>query len=334
MLLSILICNYNYGAYIDQAIRSAVEQAYQPTEVIVIDDGSTDGSREVIERWSGKVQAIFQANQGQIAAYNRGFAAARGDVIIFLDSDDCLDSDLGERVMIAARDPAVVKVHYRLRLIDAHGRVLGPTIPRTLASGDVSERLRNHGIFYQSSPGSGNAYKRSALARLMPLPESTADRHGADFFAALGIALLGEVATLGPAPLASYRIHSKSATEGMLFGNTGLREPQKTPGRYARLRQWVPMRLGPSYQLPLEPIDFSIEKQTFSRVVFEGGYWKGLWEGTDVVRKTLLRSIWLRPTSLRERLGLTGWALGVLVLPRRVGVPIARYVCNPASRAE
>jgi glycosyltransferase involved in cell wall biosynthesis len=333
VLLSIVICNYNYGQFLDAAILSAVEQTHQDTEVIVVDDGSTDNSREIIAGWSGRVQVILhEQNQGQVAAYNTGFAAARGDVIIFLDSDDQLDRDLGERAVACFEDPAVVKVHYRLRLIDAAGTALGPLIPRRLAEGNVAANLLERGMLHESSPGSGNAYRRSALGRLMPLPCAPADRHAADFFALMGISLFGRIKSLGAEPYASYRAHTADASQRTHFGNAGLQEMYKWQGRYALLRSWITERLGAGYELPTEMRDFSTEKQEFASIVFGAAYVQGLSVGAKFLTSKLVRSIWQRQSSLPERVGLTGWAVAVLVLPRELGMPIARYVCNPASR--
>lgn len=89
---SVLICNYNYGAYVGEAIRSALEQDYPPEliQVIVVDDGSTDDSRSVLAQFSKepRVQVVLQENRGQSAAFEAGVQAATGDYVCLLDSDD------------------------------------------------------------------------------------------------------------------------------------------------------------------------------------------------------------------------------------------------------
>jgi glycosyltransferase involved in cell wall biosynthesis len=87
-LISILINNYNYADYLPDAIDSALNQTYPAVEVIVVDDGSTDHSRQVLTRYGDRIKVIYQTNQGQAAAFNHGFAASRGDIICFLDADD------------------------------------------------------------------------------------------------------------------------------------------------------------------------------------------------------------------------------------------------------
>jgi glycosyltransferase involved in cell wall biosynthesis len=332
MQLSIVICNYNYAQYLDGAIASAIQQTYPDTEVIVIDDGSTDSSVEIIRRWLPKVRLVEQRNAGQLAAYNRGYEEARGDVIIFLDSDDLLDLDAGEKVVAGFRDPAVTKVHFRLRLVDAIGRSLGSNIPRRLSEGDVSGCLKR-GVLYDSSPGSGNAYRRSSLGRLIPLPVVKNDLHAADFFALQGVALLGQVRIVGDGPLGAYRVHGEQATTQVLFGNARLRETTRARERYSRLRAWLLERLGPGYEVAETFDDFSIEKLAYASIICEANsYSAGLKGGFNYLSSKLMRSIWRSPAPVAERIGLTGWAVAVLLLPRKVALPIARYVCNPASR--
>src|ERR671933_952190 len=87
-LVSIAINNYNYARFLPQAIDSALNQTYPNVEVVVVDDGSTDNSREIIASYGSKIIPGLKENGGQASAFNAGFAASRGDVICFLDSDD------------------------------------------------------------------------------------------------------------------------------------------------------------------------------------------------------------------------------------------------------
>ncbi|WP_342648407.1 glycosyltransferase [Mucilaginibacter sp. CSA2-8R] len=88
-LISVIITNYNHGKYLSTAINSVLSQSYLNFEVIVIDDGSTDDSRSVIERYQS-VKYIFQTNQGLSAARNKGIDIAAGEYLVFLDADDWL----------------------------------------------------------------------------------------------------------------------------------------------------------------------------------------------------------------------------------------------------
>src|SRR6188474_3407037 len=86
-LVSVIIDNYNYGRFLREAIDSALGQTYPRVEVIV-DDGSTDDSRAVIAAYGDRVVPVLKENGGQASAFNAGFAASRGELICFLDSDD------------------------------------------------------------------------------------------------------------------------------------------------------------------------------------------------------------------------------------------------------
>ena len=87
-LVSVVIPNYNNGQYLAEAISSAISQTYKNLEIIVIDDGSTDDSNEILESFGSKIRLIKQENRGAASARNQGIRSAKGDYIAFLDSDD------------------------------------------------------------------------------------------------------------------------------------------------------------------------------------------------------------------------------------------------------
>lgn len=86
--VSVVIAAYNCARYLPEAIESALSQTLPPLEVIVIDDGSTDDTTEVVARYEGKIRYIRQQNMGIAAARNAGIRIARGSLIAFLDADD------------------------------------------------------------------------------------------------------------------------------------------------------------------------------------------------------------------------------------------------------
>src|SRR3954467_9998582 len=88
MRVSVVIAAYNSEAYIAEAIESVLGQTVPPDEVIVIDDGSTDGTRGILDGFSDRIVALGQANSGQAIAVNKGLALARGELIGFCDADD------------------------------------------------------------------------------------------------------------------------------------------------------------------------------------------------------------------------------------------------------
>src|SRR4051812_9049768 len=111
---SIIIDNYNYGAFLSAAIKSALQQEYPECEVIVVDDGSTDDSREIIATYRDRITAVLKENGGQASAFNAGFRASRGDVVIFLDADDMLVPTAVSGAVCCFEDAATVKAHWPL----------------------------------------------------------------------------------------------------------------------------------------------------------------------------------------------------------------------------
>jgi hypothetical protein len=210
MRVSIVINNYNYGAYVGEAIDSALGQDYRDVEVVVVDDGSTDHSREVIRRYGDRIVPVFQANGGQGAALNAGFAACRGEAVLFLDADDRLKPSAISAIVGHFR-PGVSKVQFGLELIDGEGRALGRPVLAGHPDPKTFLPLLREFLFYPSPPGSGNAYPRSFLERRMPLPPDPW-KIAADSYLIFAAPLAGEIVYLD-ACLGEYRRHGAGASE-------------------------------------------------------------------------------------------------------------------------
>ena len=214
-LVSILICSYNYERFVGQTIASALAQTWPHTEVIVVDDGSTDGSWAVIESFGNRITAIRQPNGGQGAAYNACFRASRGDWVIWLDCDDLLDPDCVARCLPLMTE-GTHKVAFTMRVVDAQGQFTGNSIPYTMHSGDMRAMLRRFGT-YGGPPGSGNFYRRSAIERFFPLDEQVWPMC-ADTVPLVVAAAQGLVAAADGA-LGCYRVHKRENKALGLFGN-------------------------------------------------------------------------------------------------------------------
>jgi len=109
-IVSVIIPSYNCARYVEEAIESVLNQTYNYLEIIVVDDGSTDNTREVLKEYigNGQIKYVYQENQGPGAARNTGIKCAKGDYIAFLDSDDTLtENSIEKRMNLIIRSPEV-----------------------------------------------------------------------------------------------------------------------------------------------------------------------------------------------------------------------------------
>jgi len=107
-LVSIIIPTYNYATYLPKAVQSCLDQTHQPVEIIVVDDGSKDNTREVLKPFADRIRYFFQENRGVSAARNAGLQRSTGDFVTFLDADDYLLRDSIEaRLEIFSNNPEV-----------------------------------------------------------------------------------------------------------------------------------------------------------------------------------------------------------------------------------
>ncbi len=206
--LAVVIPNFNYARYLPQAIESVLSQRPAFDEVVVVDDGSTDDSLEVLARYAGQVTVLRLANGGQLGACRAGMAASTADYIYSLDADDFAAPGLVARIRIALADrPA--KVQFQLRGVDDTGADLGSTFPTFPPGYDAAAmRWDNTALgFYICPPTSGNVFGREALARL---DLADLDPRGViDGTPSLAMPYLGDVVSIQE-PLAAYRVHGGS----------------------------------------------------------------------------------------------------------------------------
>jgi glycosyltransferase involved in cell wall biosynthesis len=208
--VSVIIGNYNYGRFLGEAIDSALGQTHPDTEVVVVDDGSTDHSREVLAGYGDRVIPVVKANGGMGSTYNAGLPRSRGEVVLFLDADDLLLPSAAAAAVQALRDSGVAKAHWPLYEVDEWGRRTGEVVPRQpLPEGDFrAATIATGPDCYLSPPTTGNAWSRRFLDQVLPLPEPEYRQH-ADAYLATLAPLFGTVRRVAE-PQAHYRIHGSN----------------------------------------------------------------------------------------------------------------------------
>ncbi len=125
-LVSVIIPVYNVRPFLEEALDSVLNQSYANLEILVIDDGSTDGSGETCDAYAkrdGRVRVIHQENRGLSAARNAGLDAMTGDVVAFLDSDDAFDPDFVEEMLSAMIRESADVVVCRFTMHQTAGRL-------------------------------------------------------------------------------------------------------------------------------------------------------------------------------------------------------------------
>jgi glycosyltransferase involved in cell wall biosynthesis len=339
--VTIVICNYNYGVYLRGAIDSALTQTVGTTRVMVIDDGSTDNSRDIIHGYGDRIIAVFQENGGQVAAYNHALQLLDSTHVIFLDADDLLYPNAVQEVMAAFASRDFVKVQFKLEVMTTDGAATGVTVPQSSAVADCGRLLRE-GWLYPSPPGSGNAYSVDALRRIFPVPVSADNIYGADFYAIYGIALLGDVYAIDR-PLGGYRVHRSAAKKpdarkgknaaDLAFANSedSLAGAKKAATRWAILRDLVRDRL--DEKLPPTFLDFSSEKAHFGSLLYRAPLsrrWRWFMKESGSYFHTVMANpFW----SLRKKMAVSCLTALCLVPLASISDRAVRYIANPMARA-
>jgi glycosyltransferase involved in cell wall biosynthesis len=316
-LVSIIINNYNYGRFLREAIESALAQSYAFREVIVVDDGSTDDSPDIVRSYGDRIQSILKENGGQASAMNRGCEIAKGEVVFFLDSDDKLHARAVKTVM-AAWNSRYAKAHFRLDVLDV-GNVHQGCFPEPhakLPEGDLAEEILNNG-FYVCPPCSGNAFSSWALKEILPIPEAPF-RYCADVYLNYRVPFLGPVLAIDQA-LGVYRVHG---TNGW-FGVTMAEDIERLRGRieltetFRRVPLEEAIRRGRPDAALHWPLDTTLQRLKIicRRLDPSPAAKKGetVWQ----LGGALLQHAWTRPHLLwKERLSNSAFAIVFMLSPR------------------
>ena len=202
-LVSIVIPTYNAADFLPQSIDSVLAQTYGRLELIVVDDGSTDGTPDILARYEGRLRAERQPNGGQSSALNRGWESSGGDLIGYLSADDRLRPEAVARLVDALRDaPRMVLAYPDFGLIDEESRPIHP-----VRAPDYSRERLIAG--FQCLPGPGALFRRTAWRKAGGWDTGLRQMPDLDFF--LRLCLAGPFMRV-PEILADFRIHRRSTT--------------------------------------------------------------------------------------------------------------------------
>jgi glycosyltransferase involved in cell wall biosynthesis len=203
-LVTVYITNYNYKQYLNQSIKSVLEQSIQDFELIIIDDGSTDGSKSIIEKYRGneKISIIYQQNKGLNITNNIAMRTAKGKYLMRLDADDFLEFDALEAMSsILEEDDKLGLVFPDYYYVDKNGAVTG------------EERRHNFekevSLFDQPAHGACTMIRLSFLKDIGGYNESFSCQDGYDLW--LKFVINYSVTNINR-PLFSYRKHGENLT--------------------------------------------------------------------------------------------------------------------------
>jgi hypothetical protein len=213
--VSVVINTYNHEQFIAQALRSVINQQFPAAsmEIIVVDDGSTDTTSEVVAEFLPFIRYIHQGNCGQVSAFNTGVAAARGEILAFLDGDDWWETTKLSSVVAAFdANPRIAAVGHGYYEVDEGGGIVATMSPERQCHLGLENPLqaRESAPFRVFLGTSRLAIRRSILDCVLPVPPELPFFD--NFIFTQAIAISG--AEILPQPLCHYRVHSGSLYSG------------------------------------------------------------------------------------------------------------------------
>jgi GT2 family glycosyltransferase len=224
-LVSVVIPSYNRADYIAETIESVLQQTYEPIEIIVIDDGSKDNTREVVERFAPKVRYVWQENAERGASRNHGLRLAEGEFIAFLDSDDVwLPAKTEMGVEFLLKRPEIGLLCTDAIQIDEHGE--GERVLRARGcSGRVTDELLSENFVIMPT----HLARTSVVREIGGFREERELSGSEDWEMWVRLSLVADVAYV-PQVTAKYRIHSANT----MSSAAGMRRSMATAAEMMR----------------------------------------------------------------------------------------------------
>ena len=227
-LFSVLIDTYNHERFIEEAVRSVLAQDFPVSEreILVVDDGSTDRTPEILRKFEPQVRILRKTNGGQASAFNHGIPECRGQLIAFLDGDDSWTSNKLRVVCdLMAANPSIGMMGHAFDEVQAGGlaRTIAPPqeIYVNLADAHAADIFRVHRAFF----GTSRLVLRAPTARqCLPVPEALVFEAD-EYLFTLAAALAGGF--VSARALTHYRLHGESLFAAAGNSTEGLRRKQR-----------------------------------------------------------------------------------------------------------
>jgi glycosyltransferase involved in cell wall biosynthesis len=318
--VSIMLANYNYERYLPEAIQSVLNQTYTNWELVICDDGSTDGSLKIALEFGcrdPRIVVLNKDNGGQVSAWNYAYQHCRGDIIAFLDSDDAFFSHKLETVVRQFKEnPAAGLVYHYFQYADEDLKPLDRYGPDELPTGWLAKRsLQNGGQAFVSKT-SDLAVRREILELLFPLPDALKI---ADDYICRCAVFLTEIAAISEV-LSYYRVHGQNVMGSVTSLHLQTLKPliRLLHSTFRHHRDFLLAQFGPGVaeQLRVEDLEFLWTRMA-SLYILKGKPKKGI-EGYSPEaileglpqngQKRLWKLLFLLPAFFSQRLLRLWWA--------------------------
>ncbi len=207
--ISVIIPTYNRAEFLVEAIRSVLNQTFKDYEIIIVDDGSTDNTKAVLQKFSNKIRYFYQENKGVSTARNRGIKEASGEYIAFLDSDDIWKiNKLSKQIELIESNTKIGLVCCLMDAVDSKGKLLNQIKPKVYPGRNFEEAILR-GATYPST----FFIRRECFEEVGLFNENIVIFEDLDLY--LRIVLKFKI-LIDNEPLVYYRIHSSSLTKNDL----------------------------------------------------------------------------------------------------------------------
>lgn len=318
--VALVVLNYNYGRFLADAVDSALNQSVPYEQIVVVDDGSTDGSRRLLERYRGRVELLFKSNGGQLSAALAALTRVHCQYVHYLDADDYLLPHARELIGKHAQgSPA--KLQFRMRCVNGN-HSLQSVIPAYPLAYDNAAMLRDNQLLGMSicPPTSGNVFRCDVL-RSLPLHKLDL-RDYIDGTPNLALPYCGEVRSIDEV-IVNYRLHGSNVSQHQLPTKERLTEEvERLRRRWQELPELISGVSGPA------PGRALLELEARHMIAAMEGRHELLQMCSYI--GTLVRS----GMPARKKLLLSIWCMGLTVAPAQLADQLVRARRSAVNRGQ